>query len=250
MRLAIIDDEPKIRLLLRSILIENHQWVEVVGEAGSVKDGLQLIQETKPQMLLLDVEMNDGTGFDVMDGMLDSSIHVVFITAFDHYAVKALRAEAVDYLEKPLNPNELDAALHKVKRLVDKGDSVDSRQVISSVKAKIQGKIAVPTRTGLIYLEAHQILFIKASGSYAEIHLDPSADPIIVSRNLTEIYPALEGLGFIRVHRSYLINTSKIKELNRTDGGYVILSDRQRIPISKQFKEEVVQRIKTMTTIL
>jgi len=250
LQLAIIDDEPKIRSFLNAILLDQMQNVAIVGEASSVKTGLQLIRNKQPQVILLDVEMGDGTGFDLLSQLGSHRPHVIFVTAYDHYAVQALRADAIDYIEKPVNLDELTAALKKVMQLVKDNVQPAYGNLLQSVKSKIKNKIVVPSRSGLLYFDASEVVCIKADGTYAQFFTEGTARPFIISRTLKEIQPALEQLGFIRLHRSYLVNASKIQELNKTDGGFVILSNGMQVPFSRQYKEDVMRLIKDLTTFL
>lgn len=249
-RIAIIEDEPKTRSLLRAILSQEFPDFEVVGDAHSVKSGLQLIEEQRPQAILLDVEMADGTGFDLLERLTKVRPHIIFVTAYDHYAVKALRSGAVDYIEKPFNPAELEAGLERVKQRISSSEAPKYTELLPSVNSDLQGKIAVPTRSGTMYLETQDIVYIKADSAYSEIHFEDGRKPLIISRTLKEIQSSLEKFGFIRPHRSYLINASKIKALNRTDGGNVVLTTDFCVPFSHQFKEQALKLIKSTTTFI
>ena len=247
---AIIDDESKIRSLLRSLLLDELNWVSIVGEADSVASGLELIRSRSPQIILLDVEMGDGTGFDLLSRLDHEQPQVIFVTAFNHYAVKALRAGAVDFIEKPINPEELITALNGSRKRVEKMTAPSFEALFQALKAKTSQTIAVPTRRGLIHLEASDISHIKAEGAYSEIHFTNGKKPLMISRMLKEIMPPLENLGFTRPHRSYLINIAKIKEIIRSDGGSILMMDDHRIPFSKQHKELALNEIRNMTTFL
>ncbi|MEM9023424.1 MAG: LytTR family DNA-binding domain-containing protein [Bacteroidota bacterium] len=250
MQLAIIDDEAKTRSFLNAIISDMNPEISIVGEAHSVRSAHRLINETQPQVILLDVELGDGTAFDLLARLDEERPHVIFVTAYDHYAVQALRADAVDYLEKPINPDELKGSLLKVAQRIREQEVPAYDHLLATLRSGFREKIAIPTRSGLMYLSATEILCIKASGAYSEITLEHDQKPILISRTLKDIQPALQQLGFVRLHRSYLINASKIKELNKTDGGHIVLNNGLQIPFSKQYREQAIEVIKSMTTLL
>ncbi|MEM9024395.1 MAG: LytTR family DNA-binding domain-containing protein, partial [Bacteroidota bacterium] len=244
--LAIIDDEAKIRLLLRDLIRDRFPDYEVVGEGESVQQAHAMIVERQPQALLLDVQMNDGTGFDLLD-QLEQPPHVIFVTAFDHYAVQALRASAVDYLEKPIDPVDLSEALHRLALRIREDQPPQFADVSRHL---LQGRIAVPTRNGLAYVDDQRILYVRANGPYSHLHLQDEKKPMIISRTLKSVQETLEKRGFVRVHHSYLVNAARIQEVSRIDGGFVLLSDGEQIPFSRQYKEDAMDRIKQMTLLL
>ncbi|MGD1844191.1 MAG: LytR/AlgR family response regulator transcription factor [Salibacteraceae bacterium] len=249
--LAIIEDEAKTRKFLRSIIEEEFKEFRVVGEAESVETGLKLLQQQQPEVLLLDVEMPDGTGFDLLNELESNLPHVIFVTAYGHYAVEAIRAGAIDYIEKPIDPRILGEGLQRIRqRIHAKEDLADSnlKAVVNSLSAK---KIAIPLRTGVVSVEVQHVLYIKADGPYSEIYLEDQIDrPLVISKTLKSIYPNLQSLGFIRPHRSYLVNLSKIIGLSRAGGGDVLLSGGIEIPFSDQYKDEALKTIKLAITFI
>lgn len=248
--LAIIDDEPKTRSLLRSLVQENLPWVQVVGVADSVESGLALIKEHGPEVILLDVQMGDGLGFDLLSKLEHIRPHVIFVTAYNQYAIKALRAGAVDYVEKPINPDELLDALTRTRKLIEEASVPSYEHLMQTLAAAALRRIAVPTRSGMKYIEPSSITFVKADGAYSKIHFDDGAKPMLISKMLTEMETALKAIGFVRPHRSYLINTSKVVELSRTDGGTVLLEDGTWVPFSKSYKEKALEGIRKATWMI
>lgn len=238
--IAIIDDEPRARDFLRSLIEEHFNWLNVVGEADSVTSGLQLIGEKAPDILLLDVEMQDGTGFDLMDRIDDDFLQVIFITAYDHYAVNAIRSNALDYIEKPVNPAELTTALMRAKSILDKqGFKTPQRTPEEPVKSRI----AVPTKLGLKYIDIDTIRYVAADGSYSEFFLLGQEKPLVISRKLKEVQTTLEPMGFVRANHSNLVNIQMVEELRKTDGGSLVLKGGDIILLSKHYKEESLSRL-------
>ncbi|KAB1064906.1 LytR/AlgR family response regulator transcription factor [Salibacter halophilus] len=248
--LAIIEDEPKTRNLLKAIINERFKDFQFVGEANAVKTGLELITENKPDVVLLDVEMGDGNAFDLLSQLNSFNPHIIFVTAYDHYAIEALRSGAVDYIEKPIDPKKLSDGLSRVQKLIEKKEKANYSGLLRSVDMKLQARIAVPTRTGMAYLETQEIVCIKADSAYSEIYFENERKPLVISRTLKDIQHVLEKFGFVRPHRSYLVNTSKIRALNRTDGGNVVLTNDFVVPFSRQYKLKALELIKSRTTFL
>ncbi|MGD1847550.1 MAG: LytR/AlgR family response regulator transcription factor [Salibacteraceae bacterium] len=248
--IAIIDDESKVRSLLRSLVTDELPWASIVGEANSVQTGLQLIASQSPEIILLDVEMGDGTGFDLLAQMGNDRPQVIFITAFNHYAVKALRAGAVDFIEKPINPDELWTALHNARKKRQQEVEPTFDALFQALQTNLSGTIAVPTRRGLKHLDANHISFIKAEGAYAEIHFTNGDKPLMISRMLKEIMPPLERLVFTRPLRSFLVNIKIFQEIIRTDGGSLLMAGGEIVPFSKQYKETALKKIQGNTTFL
>ena len=248
--LAIIEDEPKTRSLLKAIINEEFKDFEFVGEADSVESGLELITDSSPEVILLDVEMGDGNAFDLLAQLTSFTPHVIFVTAYDHYAIKALRSGAIDYIEKPIDPEKLKNGLLRVKKMIDEKEEANYSRLLNSVDIQLQAKVAVPTRTGTVYLETQDIVCIKADSAYSEIYFGNDNKPLVISRTLKDIQHALEKFGFVRPHRSYLVNTSKIRALNRTDGGNIVMINGFVVPFSRQYKLQALEFIKSNTTFL
>ncbi len=249
-QLVIVDDEPKTRALLRALVTEHAEGVEIVGEADSVQAAEQLILKSKPDIVLLDVQMGDGLGFDLLPRVKHLELQVIFVTAYNQYVIRALRAGAVDYIEKPINPDELTEALKRTEAAIAKSSKEKYKTLIQALRTSEQEPIAVPTRSGLKYLKVSSIAYVKAEGAYTSFHFDDGTKPLLVSRMMLDIQDPLEQVGFVRPHRSYLINTRKISELVRTDGGAVILTDGSRIPFSKSHKDSALEVIRKRSLLI
>ncbi|MBC8035437.1 MAG: response regulator transcription factor [Chitinophagaceae bacterium] len=247
MNIFIVDDEHKsrelIKLVLKSILPDSC----ICGEAGSVPEAVKGIQEAEPDLLLLDVELETGTGFDVLARLKDISFPVIFITAHSHYAIQAIKFSAVDYLLKPLDPGDLADALDRVREMQqDAGYKKKLDNLLQNINPASAGqqKIALPTSDGLIFAPLKDIIYCKAEGAYTTFYMEN--EKILVSRNLKEYELMLETQGFFRVHNSYLVNLSKIKRYVKGDGGYLILANGTTIDVSKRRKESFLAVISRM----
>lgn len=247
LQLAIVEDEPKTRSFLRSLVETYVPEVTIVGEADSVKTAVALVKAHRPEVLLMDVEMADGSGFDVLKWLEEPLPHVVFVTAYDQYAIRAIRANAVDYLEKPVDPEQLKNALQRVRKRTQRGLGSIASNYLRQLR---HGVIGVPTRHGFRYLAVTDIIYVQATGVYVELTIQGEPKPLLASRTLKEVQQALEPYGFIRLHRSYLINPACIKELSKVDGGFVVLSNGSQIPFSRQYKQLALQAIKSRAAFL
>lgn len=244
LKVIIIDDEFKSRELLKVMLLEYCSGIELVGVADDVKSGLEVVSKNPPDLLFLDVELKQETGFDLLAQIHPLNFEIIFITAHSHYAIKAIKFSAIDYLLKPLNPEELKIAVEKVRE----------RRAESTFKNKIdilfqnlkgsskQQKIALPTPEGLIFALVEDIIFCEADGPYTIIYLK-SAGKFIVSKNLKEYELLLAEYNFLRVHNSYLINLNEIKRYIKGEGGYVIMSNDKKVDIAKRKKELFLSKI-------
>ena len=242
--LCIVEDEAKTRALLRSMVSDLLPWISIVGEAENLRTGVQLLATEAPDIVLLDVEMPDGTGFQLLERLPQLRAQVIFVTAYDHYVVQALRSGALDYVEKPVNPDELIAALLRARQKVEASAST------ATTRVPTPQKIAIPTRTGVHYLAAEEIEYVKADNVYSELHTINANRPMIVSRTLKDVAQTLEPLGFVRVHRSYLVNKLAIVELGKTDGGFVVLKSGKEIQLGPQYRDAAMRIIQALGHLL
>lgn len=238
-RTIIVDDEENAVSFIRSIAGEYCPNLEIVGKAYNMRDGIEIIRALNPDLVFLDVEMPDGTGFDLLANFPDKEFDVVFITAFNHYAIKAIKFSAVDYILKPVNINEFIAA---VKRVIRKRTSISPRSnenlriLMENLKTAIPSRLAIPTADGMEYLNPKEILRIEADRSYSWFFLTGNRR-ILVSKNLKEFQDILSDRYFFRSHNSHLINLKYVKRFIRRDGGYIEMQDGIHIPVSRNRKE-------------
>lgn len=242
-RAVIIDDEKASRDTLKSLLDRYEKEVMVVAEADSVKSGLEAIRTFTPDLVFLDIQMPDGSGFRLLEQINDIDFNVIFITAFDQYAIKAFKYSAIDYLLKPIIPEDLKNA---VKKHIELGQIANTNvQVLLENmvnKNKEPKKIVLHTFEGMHVINTEDIIRCQSDDCYTNFHLS-DGKKIIVSKTLKEIEEQLKGKDFIRPHKSHLININKIKTFVRNDGGYIIMVDGSEIPVSRRKKELVIQML-------
>ncbi|MDN5211479.1 LytTR family DNA-binding domain-containing protein [Fulvivirgaceae bacterium BMA12] len=245
LRIIIVEDELHSRESLRNLVNDYCEDVEVVAVAESVEEGLEKIISHKPDLLFLDIEMQTGTGFDLLEQSKNFSFEVIFTTAFEHYALKAIKFSAIDYLLKPIDVEELQAAVVKVQK---KKDTLTQNKKLINLLSNIQNtdskqhKITLATSEGLEFINVTDIIFCEANGSYTNFHLKQEKN-LIVSKHLKEYENLLNEYNFLRVHQSYLINLAEVEKFVKSNGGYIIMKGGEQVSISHKKKEEFVLKM-------
>lgn len=241
-RILIVDDEPGARTFVRNILMHECPDVSIAGEAGGVAEALYLIQKNNPDLILLDVEMEDGTGFDLLDRAPALRFNVVFTTAHDDFAVRAFRYHAIDYLLKPLDPGELVAAVRKAQ---DNRKAEEIRQqlteLLRATGSKDLSRITLRTGKGLVFAPVPDIRHIESCGNYSFVYL-ASGERHLDARNLKDYEEMLPYPGFLRVHQSHIVNTVYIQKLEKGESAALVLQGGVAVPVSRR-RREVLEEI-------
>lgn len=233
----IVEDEANSREILRNYIAKYCREVNLMGEASSIKEALQLIQENEPDLLFLDVEMPFGNAFDLLDQLPDRSFQTVFVTAYDQYAKDALNNHAAYYLMKPINIDELVRAVEYVIEIKQKEDMLEDR-VLQPKLGQVLGKITLPQQDGFQVLNVSEILYCKADDNYTEIYLINKK--ILVSKTLKYFEEALSGFAFARIHKSYLVNVNEVVKYKKGKGGSVVVSNGKELLVSASRKKELL----------
>ncbi len=238
---VIIDDERKAREYLTNLIKNNFPLIEVIGQAESVESGKQLISETKPELLFLDVQMQDGTGFDLLAAIDRSNLQVIFVSAYDHFAITAIKFSAIDFLVKPVDTIELQRAIDKVK---SQNSLVEVKQKLDLLLSNLNhiDKIALTSINGIEFVKIENIIRCEADSNYTIFYLT-GAKKIMVSKSLKEFEEILSTKGFFRIHKSAIINLSFLKKYIKGDGGTVILEDGSELQVSRRRKEDFLEII-------
>lgn len=238
----IVDDEPKSRENLKIILQDFVSNVTVDALCGSVDQAVTAINTSKPDIVFLDIEMQQETGFDLLTKIQDIEFEVIFITAYSEYAIKAIKFSAIDYLLKPIDIEELKGAVQRViqKREVRTSGRLQIlRDHFTAPKDKL--KIALPTAHGIIFTAIENILYCEASSNYTILHTADGKE-YVASKTLKEYEDLLIGYNFFRIHHSYLVNINAIKKYVKGDGGHVILSNNISLDVSKRKRVDFLNR--------
>lgn len=250
LRAVIIDDEVKSRNIINSMVQKYCPQVEVVGLAESVDTAFELINKVKPNLLLLDIEMPHGNGFDLLNKLPETNFEIIFITGFDHYALKAINFHALDYLLKPVDIEELIGAIKKVEAVVswDK-DSKRIKQFLQNMQNPDLGsqRIAIPTSQGREFIPVEDIVYCEADGSCTWIYYGNN-EKIYSSKNLGEYEKLLprapeESCPFYRVHYGFLINVQQIKSLNLKENS-ILMSNEAKVLVAQRRKAGLKEVLK------
>lgn len=228
---VIIEDVAAARENLAGMLETYCPEIRLVGSAESVVEGLKLITQNQPDILFLDIELGEETAFDLLDILPDHQSQVIFTTGSQEYALKAFRYAAIDYLLKPIDPDELVEAVAKHYR--EKGPSKEQLQLLTGKAntGKVPSRIALKTLESIYIIDIPDIQRCEADGNYTKFFIDGRA-PILVTKTLKEYDKLLEPAGFLRVHQSHLVNFSRVSEFVKIDGGYLVMKDGAKVPVS------------------
>lgn len=240
----LVDDEPGNIITLRELLKNYCPFIEVMGIAEDIVQAEQLIQKVQPELVMLDIEMPYGNGFDLLEKVRPANFEVIFVTAFDNYAIRAFKYAAVDYILKPVNIAELQDAVEKVrKRITEKSVNTKIELLLSTIKPTQAdaNKIAFPTADGLQFETIENILFIEASGNYSNVHIK-GRKKYLVGKSVGDIEQILPPADFCRVHNSYIINIRSVSKYHRGRGGFVTMEDGTKIEVAVRKKDEFLAR--------
>jgi two-component system LytT family response regulator len=241
----IIDDEIDGAEVLQFLIEQNCLNVNVLGMAHSVNSAVNSIRALKPDVVFMDIEMPTGTGFDVLKATQDINYEVIFITAYEHYAIKAFKTNAIDYLLKPVIIDELINAIKKAEKQIGLAGKLNySNQIDSLVLNNIirNKKIAVPSQEGVLWIDIQDIIRFEAESNYTHVFIR-NRKRIMIAKTLKSFEDQLQNTNFCRVHSAHLINLDEVERYIKGDGGNVILKDESSIPISRSHKMELLSKL-------
>ena len=241
LKTLIVDDEQASRTTLRNFLQQYCPQVQVLAEAANITEAKALIEQHDPNLVFLDVEMPFGNGFDLLESLPSVGFKVVFVTAFSHYALRAIQYSAAHYILKPVDIDELVEA---VARVSDGGDSYpDSTQVLlANIKTtqKQKTKVVLPIINGFEVVEAEEIIFCQAEENFTRFYLE-SGREVLICRTLKYYQEVLQPLDFLRVHKSYLINLQHVRKYRKGRGGDVTMANGMELPVSPTQKDALMR---------
>jgi two-component system, LytTR family, response regulator len=239
-KVLIIEDEPRGRETLKNLLNDYCEDLEIVGLCSAVPESIHAIEVMKPDLVFLDIELHSGTGFEILESIEHFDFEVVFTTAFENYAIRAIKFSALDYLLKPIDITELREAVGKArKRREETWQNKSLYNLVKNLKDLNDNHktITLSTIEGLEFIEVSDIIKLEANGSYTWFYLNQNRK-LLVSKNLKEYENLLSDCKFYRVHHSCLINLSKVEKYVKLDGGYIVLKDGLHANISQKRKEK------------
>jgi len=241
----IIEDEKKSLEMLAAIIKKNCPELEIVGLAGGVNEGVELINARKPELVFLDISMPDGSGFDLLERVAGNKFELIFATASDQHAIRAIKYSACDYLLKPIDIDELKLAVEKVVKKKNAIPNMENLQfLIQHLKRADENfqKITLPTGNAYEIVNVKDIIRCEADGSYTMFYLTDKRK-LMVSVGLKHYEELLAETDFIRVHHHHLINMAHVVRFLKEDGGYAVMSDGTKIEISRRKKEAFMEKL-------
>ena len=247
-RAFIVDDEFQSRNLLTRLLSSQADHFQLVGQAGTADEAFISISEVQPNLVFLDVMLNERTAFDLLRQFTTINFEIIFTTAHDQFALRAFKFNAVDYLLKPIDPDELTLAIEKARHKLESRHHTTKEQLdnlYQSIKTpNAPGKkIAIPTSDGFILQPLEDIIYCQSNGNYTLFFLTDKKK-LISSYTLKQYDEMLSDLNFFRAHKSFLINLNHVNQYRKGEGGVVIMSDGMEIEISRRNKESFLRIFK------
>ena len=242
MKAIIVDDELNARLSLRGILEENFPEIHILAESKDVPSAVTSIHEHKPDLVFLDISMPGYSGLELLKFFDESQItfKIIFVTAFSEYAINAFELSAVGYILKPVRVEALQKALHKV--IMENNNDLEKLKTLqNNMENPLDKKVALNTGDGITFLELHNILYLKADGSYTHFYTT-DRHRITVAKKISD-FERLEAMGnFLRIHRSHIVNLSRIQKILKQDGGMVIMENGETLSISSERKNNLYKK--------
>lgn len=249
-RAIIIDDEPNNVENLRQLLQKYCAEVEILGFSTKPRESIELIKILQPDLIFLDIEMPGLNGFELLNQLGEINSEIIFVTAYNSYAIKAIRFNALDYILKPIDIDELTEAVRKAElRLQDKNLREATRKSLINLRSSgVPQRIALSSSDRIDFFEINSIIRCRGENNYTRFFFD-NGESSLVSKPLSEYEELLADHHFLRVHKSHLVNVSKIKSFIKRDGGYLKTTDGESVPVSRRKKDELIALLKTMKII-
>ena len=238
----IIDDESKARNALKNLLNKHCENIQVVDEGDCVKAGVEKIKNLNPDVVFLDVQMPDGTGFDLLEQLPEINFKIIFVSAYDKFAIQAFKFSAIDYILKPVEPEQLIEASSLLSE-DDKYSEINKKLEVLLTNRNSFEKITLPTIDGIIFVKIKEITRCESDNNYTNIFLN-NGEKIIVSKTLKEYDEMLTPFNFFRIHKSHLINLKYLERYKKGEGGYVIMEDGAELEVSRRRKEDFLAALK------
>ncbi|MFC2119012.1 LytR/AlgR family response regulator transcription factor [Bacteroidota bacterium] len=237
LRAVIIDDESKAISNLSKIIIDFCNEVDVVGTASGVSDGINIIKQLDPDLIFLDIQMPDGSGFDILERLDKRNFDVIFVTSYNQHAIRAFKYSATDYLLKPIDIDDLNAAVKRViAKRINKEPQENYQELFNNLQYTIPQKIGISSMNGKDYVSLESIIRMEAKGSYTSFILENNKN-LLASKRIKEFEELLPEKSFLRIHNSHIINLIHVKRYTKSDGGWITLSDDSKVPLARRRKD-------------
>jgi two-component system LytT family response regulator len=243
-RAIIVEDEQRSADVLKALINRYCDDVEVIKHENSVLGGIAAIEELKPDLVFLDVELPDGSGFNVLEHFPGNELNIIFVTAYEHYAFKAIKACAIDYLLKPVDIEDLVVAVNKAKAEIGTAELEGKKAALAhnfKQKGSYNQKIALPTIDGIVFVHLAQIILCKAEGNYTRFVLE-NGESVMVSKPLAHFEEILDDTQFCRTHQSFVVNLLHVSKYVKGRGGCLVMSNGMNVEVSSRLKYDVLDR--------
>ena len=242
----LVDDIPEALNLLASDIGILFPEIEIIGKAPGVVEASKMIQKQNPDILFLDINLGDGTGFDILEILPNLNSKIIFVTASDEYAIRAFKFAAIDYILKPYSQDELKNAIEKaIKQLAPKKEQLDLLKDTIKAPQTSPKKISLHTSEKIIVVDLNEIIRCEADNNYTMFYFLDGTH-ILVTKTLKTYADLLTKYDFLRVHQSHLVNIKYIKSFFKSDGGYLLLKDKSTVPVSVRKRAEVMEALHTI----
>lgn len=242
----IVEDEVAMQEVNKKLLDENFGNIQLLGVANSVVSGVELIQKSKPDLVLLDVVLPDGSAFKLLQQLSPYHFKVVFITGHDDYAIKAIKFSAIDYILKPVNETEFCQAINSALQQIDEHSQEQYSCLLSQYSSTQKPqKIVLKTASTTYVVTITDVLYCKSDNSYTTFFMKDGSK-ILVSKNIKEFTNLFADCFFMRVHRSYLVNLQNIIRVDKANGGFVVMKNNEEIPISPRQKNLLIAQLEKL----
>ena len=221
--------------------------VQILGEASGVESGYELVQRHQPDLVFLDIEMDDGSGMDLLKSLPKRKFQLIFITAFNQYAVEAFRLSAIDYLLKPIDPDDLAEAVHKAQQAQNQAEltaKISTLLVNLDATSPRKKKIVLKDSDNIHFVSIEDIIYCRADGSYTRFYFQ-SQPELLVSRHLKAYEQILAPYPFFRIHHTYLVNLQYALRFEKSDGGILVLKSGERLPVSNRKRDQLLRLLST-----
>ena len=247
MKAVIVDDDARIVNIISSLIETDFPDVTITATAVNVETGYQCVIDSKPDLLFLDINMPDGTGFDLLKKLEKIDFKIIFITAFGEYALQAIKFSALDYILKPIDIDELTKAIEKAREIFKvEEEQLKVRALLENFEEKKPlRRIVLHTSDSLHYVNIEEIVRCESDNNYTFFYLTENRK-ILVSKTLKEFTELLKDSGFLRVHQSHLINALFVDKFIKSDGGYLLMKDKSNVPVSMSNRQQILKALNSL----
>lgn len=238
---VLVDDEKSSLIIMQKLLEKHTPQVEIIATAQSVTEGIKVIEETKPELVFLDISMPDGDGFEVIEKVNFKDFQVIFSTAYDQYAIRAFEVAALHYILKPVKSEDLIESLERYEAMQNE-DITEKIQVLSNALKETPTRLILPTSNGMHVIQVENIVRCESSNNYTTFYFTDKKK-IVVSKSIQIYEQLLESSNFCRIHNKHLVNLKFIKKYVKGRGGYVILEDDSHVDVSDGRKKNFLEKL-------